>query len=68
MKALLITPESRSIEPVEIGSREDIARLIGFDTIDSDALGNEGDRLYLPPARHFADPAAGRGRVRETAA
>lgn len=47
MKALLIDPEKRSIEPVEINGREDIARLIGFDTIESDAVGSAGDRLYF---------------------
>lgn len=47
MKALLIDPEKRTIEAVEINGREDIARLIGFDTIDSDAIGSAGDRLYF---------------------
>jgi len=47
VKALLIDPEKRTIEAVEINGREDIARLIGFDTIDSDAIGSAGDRLYF---------------------
>jgi hypothetical protein len=47
MKAILITPENRSIESIDITSREDIARLIGFDTIESDAVGTDGDRLYF---------------------
>ena len=47
MKALLITPEHRSIEAIEIAGREDITRLIGFDTIESDAVGTAGDRLYF---------------------
>lgn len=47
MKALLITPESQSIEMVNINGREDITRLIGFDTIESDAVGTAGDRLYF---------------------
>ena len=47
MKALLINPESRSIEAIDIDGREDIARLIGFDTIESDAVGTAGDRLYF---------------------
>jgi hypothetical protein len=47
MKALLINPENKSIEAIDIESREDIARLIGFDTIASDAVGTAGDRLYF---------------------
>ena len=47
MKALLIDPEHRSIEAIEIVGHEDIARLIGFDTVESDAVGNAGDRLFF---------------------
>lgn len=47
MKAFLINPETKSIEAVDIQSRDDIARLIGFDTIESDAVGTAGDRLYF---------------------
>ena len=47
MKAILITPDSQSIETIEIGGREDIAKLIGFDSIESDAIGTAGDRLFF---------------------
>lgn len=47
MKALLIDGERQSIEPIDIAGREDIARLIGYDTIESDAVGTAGDRLYF---------------------
>jgi hypothetical protein len=47
MKALLINPETRSIEAVDIGSHADLASLIGYDTIESDAVGTAGDRLYF---------------------
>ena len=47
MKALMINPEHRSIEAIEIDRREDIARLIGFDTIESEAVGTAGDRLFF---------------------
>lgn len=47
MKALLITPEHRSVEAIEIAGHEDIVRLIGFDTIESDAVGTAGDRLFF---------------------
>lgn len=47
MKAYLITPDKQSIEAININGREDIATLIGFDTIESDAVGSEGDRLFF---------------------
>jgi len=47
MKAILIDPAARSIEMVEVGGREDIAKLIGHDTIESDAVGTNGDRLHF---------------------
>lgn len=47
MKALLISPDAQSIEAVEITGQEDIVKLIGFDTISSDEIGPEGDRLYF---------------------
>jgi hypothetical protein len=47
MKALLINPESRSIEPIDVADHATIARLIGYDTIESDAVGTAGDRLFF---------------------
>jgi len=47
MKAFLIDPEKQSLEPIEIQGREDIAKLIGYDTIESDAVGTGGDRLFF---------------------
>jgi len=47
VKALLINPAHPSIESIDINQREDIARLIGFDTIESDAVGTAGDRLFF---------------------
>jgi hypothetical protein len=47
MKALLIDPEKQTIEPIEIGGMEDIVTLVGYETIESDAIGDAGDRLYF---------------------
>lgn len=47
MHALLITPDTQSIEDVEIDSLDDIVKLIGYDTIMSDEIGPEGDRLFF---------------------
>ncbi len=47
MKAILIDPEHRSLEPIDIQGREDIAKRIVYDTIESDAVGRAGDRLFF---------------------
>lgn len=47
MKAILIVPEMKSMAAIDISGRDDIARLIGFDTIESDAVGTAGDRLFF---------------------
>lgn len=47
MKAYVITPASQSIEVVDIATLDDIKTLIGFETLESDAVGTEGDRLYF---------------------
>jgi len=47
VKALLINPENRSIETIDLNSHAELAGLIGYDTIESDAIGTAGDRLYF---------------------
>jgi hypothetical protein len=47
MKALLITPQSQSVEQVDINDPGDIEELIGFDTIESDAVGEGGDCIFF---------------------
>jgi len=47
MRALLIDAENQAIEEVDISGMDDIRRLVGFDTLESDAIGREGDRLYF---------------------
>ena len=47
MKALLITPETQLIESIDISSHEDVVKLIGYDTITSDEIGPNGDRLFF---------------------
>jgi hypothetical protein len=62
MKAILIDPEHQTIEPVEINGTEDIARLIGYDTIESDAIGPDGDRLFFDE-ECFLRGASGRFQI-----
>jgi hypothetical protein len=47
MKALLINPETQSVEAIDIQSVQDIADRIGFETVISDEIGPDGDRLYF---------------------
>jgi hypothetical protein len=47
MKAILIKPDTRSLEAVDVQSRDDIVRLVGYDTLESDVVGNAGDRLFF---------------------
>jgi hypothetical protein len=47
MKALLITPETQAIEAIEVADIDQIKTLIGYDTLESDAVGDAGDRLFF---------------------
>ena len=47
MKAILIKPAEQSIEPCEISGEADIIKLIGFDTVIADDIGENGDKLYF---------------------
>jgi hypothetical protein len=81
MKAYLIDPASKQVEAVDYdGSDAALQRLIGFPTIDSDAIGG-GDRLFFdeecflratPETGRFQldtlAPVAGRGVVVGTVA
>lgn len=62
MKAFLITPDTQSIVDVEIASLDDVKALIGFDTLESDAIGSEGDRLYFDE-ECFLRGASGRFQI-----
>lgn len=47
MKAYLIDAENQTIENIDVKNMDDIIRLIGYETIESDAVGNSGDRLFF---------------------
>jgi hypothetical protein len=46
-KAILISPEESTLTVVEIEGKGDIQRLIGFDTLESDAIEGTEDRLFF---------------------
>ena len=62
MKAFLITPDKQSIEAVDVTSIDEVKALIGFDTLESDAIGSEGDRLYFDE-ECFLRGASGRFQI-----
>lgn len=62
MKAFLITPDTESLSEVEIATLDDIKELIGFDTIESDTVGTQGDRLYFDE-ECFLRGASGRFQI-----
>ena len=47
MKAYLIDAQSKAVESVEVESMADIVKMIGYDTIESDSVGDSGDRLFF---------------------
>jgi hypothetical protein len=47
MKAIVISPATQSIETVDLASLDDIRAVVGYDTLESDAIGTQGDRLYF---------------------
>lgn len=47
MRALLIDPEKQTIEAIDIAGMDGIVRVVGFDSIASDAIGEQGDRLFF---------------------
>jgi hypothetical protein len=61
-KAFLISPEQKSIEPIELADANDIRSLIGFETIESDAVGAAGDRLFFDE-ECFIRGASGRFQI-----
>lgn len=62
MKAYLIDAEKKSVENVDVTSMDDIIKLVGFDTIESDAVGDAGDRLFFDE-ECFLRGSAGRFQV-----
>jgi hypothetical protein len=62
MKAFLITPDTKSIDEIEVYSLDDLKALIGFDTLESDSIGSEGDRLYFDE-ECFLRGASGRFQI-----
>ena len=62
MKAYLIIPDTQSIDVVDVTTLDDVKTLIGFETLESDAVGSEGDRLFFDE-ECFLRGASGRFQI-----
>ena len=62
MKAYLITPDTQFIGAVEVAGLDDVKALIGFDTLEFDAIGSDGGRLYFDE-ECFLRGASGRFQI-----
>jgi hypothetical protein len=47
MRAIVISPATQSIEMADVTTLDDIRAIVGYDTLESDAIGTQGDRLYF---------------------
>lgn len=64
MKAYLIDANQRTVEAVELtDGLDDIRRLIGYESIDSEEIDASGDRLFFDESCFLRDQA-GKGRFR----
>jgi len=64
MKAYLIDANSQTVSPVELADGlADIRTLIGFDSVDSDEVDANGDRLFFDE-RCFLRDQTGKGRFK----
>ena len=65
MKAFLIDANTRKVEQVSIDDGSSgVKRLIGFDTVDSDEIDDNGDRLFFDEECFLrTEPGAARFKV-----
>ena len=47
MKAYLIDAQNQTIESIDVETIADIAKMIGYDTLESEALGDADDKLFF---------------------
>jgi hypothetical protein len=65
MKAYVIDAAAKTVEPAAIDNGlEGVKALIGFDTVDSDEIDDNGDRLFFDERCHLrAEPGAPKFKV-----
>ncbi len=62
MKAYLIDAENQTVDNIDVNGMDDIVRLVGFETIESDEVGESGDRLFFDE-ECFLRGSAGRFQI-----
>ena len=61
-RAFLISSADKAIESVELSDLKEVAALVGFETIESDDIGNGVDRLFFDE-ECFIRGASGRFQI-----
>jgi hypothetical protein len=63
MQAYLIDANNKTVTAVDIAGLDDVKRLIGYDSIDSDEVDASGDRLFFDESCFLRDQT-GKGRFK----
>lgn len=63
MNAYLIDANHKTVTAVEIAGLDDVKKLIGYDSVDSDEIDNSGDRLFFDESCFLRDQT-GKGRFK----
>jgi hypothetical protein len=63
MKAYLIDANAKTVTAVTIAGLDDVRKLIGYDSVDSDEIDASGDRLFFDESCFLRDQT-GKGRFK----
>lgn len=63
MNAYLIDANQKTVCAVDITGLNDVKKLIGYDSVDSDEIDNSGDRLFFDESCFLRDQT-GKGRFK----
>lgn len=63
MKAYLIDANQKTVTAVDIAGLDDVKKLIGYDSVDSDEIDASGDRLFFDESCFLRDQT-GKGRFK----
>ncbi|MEW6118695.1 MAG: hypothetical protein AB1593_01250 [Pseudomonadota bacterium] len=63
MKAYLIDASNKTVTAVDIAGLDDVKKLIGYDSVDSDEVDASGDRLFFDESCFLRDQT-GKGRFK----
>ena len=63
MNAYLIDANTKTVSAVEVSGLDDVKKLIGYDSVDSDEIDASGDRLFFDESCFLRDQT-GKGRFK----